>query len=109
MLSSVLHVALGGAIGASLRHLTGIGVFRYFGPQEFPVAIILVNVIGSFVMGFFVVTAAHRGLKVAVIDAKNEPGARVRTTGILVKEAVDECDIPSSYTRPWTRDLPNVR
>ncbi len=62
MLSSVLHVALGGAIGASLRHLTGIGVFRYFGPQEFPVAIILVNVIGSFVMGFFVVTAAQRGL-----------------------------------------------
>lgn len=62
MFSSVLHVALGGAIGASLRHLTGIGVFRVFGPQDFPVAIILVNVIGSFLMGFFVVTAAHRGL-----------------------------------------------
>ena len=44
-------------------------------------------------------TAAHRGLKVAVIDAKREPGARVRTTGILVKEAVDACDIPSALTR----------
>ncbi|MEL7487372.1 MAG: NAD(P)/FAD-dependent oxidoreductase [Pseudomonadota bacterium] len=44
-------------------------------------------------------TAAHRGLSVAVIDAKQEPGARVRTTGILVKEAVDETDIPSSLTR----------
>lgn len=44
-------------------------------------------------------TAAHRGLRVAVIDAKTEPGARVRTTGILVKEAVEECDIPAALTR----------
>lgn len=44
-------------------------------------------------------TAAHRGLKVAIIDAKKEPGARVRTTGILVKEAADEADIPSALTR----------
>jgi len=44
-------------------------------------------------------TAAHRGLKVAVIDAKKEPGARVRTTGILVKEAADDTDIPSALTR----------
>jgi flavin-dependent dehydrogenase len=50
-------------------------------------------------------TAAHRGLSVAVIDAKTEPGARVRTTGILVKEAVAECDIPSSLTRK----IPGVR
>ncbi|MHA7871670.1 MAG: NAD(P)/FAD-dependent oxidoreductase, partial [Hyphococcus sp.] len=49
--------------------------------------------------------AAHRGLKVAVLDAKQEPGARVRTTGILVKEAVDECDIPASLTRK----IPGVR
>ena len=44
-------------------------------------------------------TAAHRGLRVAVLDAKKEPGARVRTTGILVKEAADETDIPASLTR----------
>ena len=44
-------------------------------------------------------TAAHRGLRVAVIDAKKEPGARVRTTGILVKEAVDEMDVPAALTR----------
>ena len=62
MISSVLHVALGGAIGASLRYLTGIGVLRAFGHQEFPVAILTVNVIGSFLMGVFVVAAAHRGL-----------------------------------------------
>ena len=50
-------------------------------------------------------SAAYRGLKVAVIDAKTEPGARVRTTGILVKEAVDECDIPALLTRK----IPGVR
>lgn len=50
-------------------------------------------------------TAAHRGLKTAVIDAKHEPGSRVRTTGILVKEAVEECDIPSALTRK----IPGVR
>ncbi|MFQ5564394.1 MAG: FAD-dependent oxidoreductase [Parvularculaceae bacterium] len=44
-------------------------------------------------------SAAHRGLKVAVLDAKAEPGARVRTTGLLVKEAVDETDIPAALTR----------
>lgn len=44
-------------------------------------------------------TAAHRGLKVAVLDAKREPGARVRTTGVLVKEAAEEIDIPDSLTR----------
>lgn len=55
-------VALGGAIGAACRYLTGLGVLRLLGHTEFPLAIILVNVIGSFLMGVFVVTAAHRGL-----------------------------------------------
>ena len=32
------------------------------GPQEFPVAVLGVNVIGSFLMGVFVVAAAHKGL-----------------------------------------------
>ena len=44
-------------------------------------------------------TAALRGLKVAVIERKNDPGERVSTTGILVKEAADETDIPSELTR----------
>ncbi len=44
-------------------------------------------------------TAALRGLSVAVIDRKPEPGALVRTTGILVKEAAEELDIPSHLTR----------
>lgn len=44
-------------------------------------------------------TAAMRGLDVAVLDAKPEAGHRVATTGILVKEAADEVDIPYRLTR----------
>ncbi len=50
-------------------------------------------------------TAAARGLKTAVIDAKRDPGARVRTSGILVREAIDEIDIPHRLTRR----VPGVR
>ena len=62
MISTLSLVALGGAIGASLRWLTGVAMLRAFGPADFPLAIVTVNVIGSFLMGFFVVAAAHRGL-----------------------------------------------
>ncbi len=44
-------------------------------------------------------TAAMRGLRVAVLDKKPEPGAGVRTTGILVKEAADCLDLPAALTR----------
>jgi digeranylgeranylglycerophospholipid reductase len=44
-------------------------------------------------------TAAMRGLRVAVIDAKREAGHRVATTGILVKEAAEEFDVPHRFTR----------
>jgi flavin-dependent dehydrogenase len=44
-------------------------------------------------------TAAMRGLRVAVIEAKPSAGARVTTTGILVKEAAEELDLPHGLTR----------
>ena len=62
MLSTLVSVAVGGAIGASLRFLTGVGILRLIGPTSFPVAILSVNVVGSFLMGVFVVLAANRGL-----------------------------------------------
>ncbi|WP_294227012.1 fluoride efflux transporter CrcB [uncultured Shimia sp.] len=65
MVLNVAYVALGGAVGAALRYLLGIGVVRIVGQgfwNGFPVAIITVNVIGSFLMGAFVVLAAQRGL-----------------------------------------------
>ncbi|MFP7671738.1 fluoride efflux transporter CrcB [Marivita sp. S0852] len=62
MLTTLSLVALGGAIGACLRFLAGVAVVRMFGHGEFPIAVLSVNVIGSFLMGAFVVAAAHRGL-----------------------------------------------
>ena len=62
MISTVSLVALGGAIGASLRWLAGTAVFRVLGTSEFPLAIIAVNVLGSFLMGVFAVAAAQKGL-----------------------------------------------
>ena len=62
MLISVLNVALGGAFGASCRYLLGLGLMRLFGPTPFPIAILSVNVLGSALMGGFVVLAAHKGL-----------------------------------------------
>ncbi len=50
-------------------------------------------------------TAASRGLATAVIDAKPEVGTRVATSGILVREAIDEIDIPHHLTRR----VPGVR
>lgn len=44
-------------------------------------------------------TAALRGLRVAVLERKSDAGEAVRTTGILVKEAAEETDIPSHLTR----------
>ena len=61
MFLNVAYVALGGAVGAALRYLTGLGVVRLLG-QGFPMAIITVNVLGSCLMGVFVVLAANRGL-----------------------------------------------
>ena len=60
MLSTTIQVALGGAIGASLRFLTGVGILRLVG-SSFPLAILGINVLGSLLMGMFVVFAAHRG------------------------------------------------
>ncbi len=62
MVWTLAQVALGGAIGASMRYASGVAVTRLFGHHGFPVAILFVNVAGSVLMGVFVVAAAHRGL-----------------------------------------------
>lgn len=63
MMNSVMMVAAGGALGASLRFLWGVGVYRLAGgPTAFPVAIMGANILGSFLMGVFVVYAAQRGM-----------------------------------------------
>lgn len=61
MIAPVISVALGGAIGATLRYGLGLWVVRVVG-HGFPVAIIAANILGSFLMGVFAVVAVQRGL-----------------------------------------------
>jgi CrcB protein len=62
MIASLAQVAIGGAVGASCRWLLGLAVLRAIGVTSLPVAVMLANILGSFLMGVFVVLAAQRGL-----------------------------------------------
>ena len=61
MFLNLTYVALGGALGAMLRYLVGLGAVRVAG-TGFPLGVVSVNIIGSFLMGVFVVFAARKGL-----------------------------------------------
>ncbi|SHL47586.1 camphor resistance protein CrcB [Roseovarius litoreus] len=61
MFMTFLHVALGGAIGAMLRFGTGLALLRLSGPG-FPVGVLSVNVLGSFLIGVFAVFSTQKGL-----------------------------------------------
>ncbi|MGO4914198.1 fluoride efflux transporter CrcB [Pseudogemmobacter sp. W21_MBD1_M6] len=58
MIQTLIQVALGGAIGASLRYITNMAALRVMG-TAFPWGTLAVNVAGSFAMGvLFVVLSA---------------------------------------------------
>ncbi|HXK53983.1 MAG TPA: fluoride efflux transporter CrcB [Hyphomicrobiales bacterium] len=52
-MNHVLIVAAGGAVGAALRHLTGLAAMRLLG-AGFPWGTLSVNIVGSFLMGVFI-------------------------------------------------------
>ncbi len=52
---TIFYVALGGAFGATLRYLVALGV-------AFPMGTLVVNVVGSFVMGLLLVVLAAKGM-----------------------------------------------
>ena len=56
---SMLIVALGGAAGSVARFLVGQWSLRQFGPA-FPWGTLIVNVVGSFAIGFLVELVARR-------------------------------------------------
>lgn len=60
MMTPVLSVALGGAIGAVGRYGVNVTATRLLG-FSFPWGTVAVNVIGSFLMGVLVVVLAHKG------------------------------------------------
>ncbi|GGL51190.1 fluoride efflux transporter CrcB [Wenxinia marina] len=62
MLATTLQVALGGAIGASARYLTGVGIARLHGVAGFPLGVLTANVLGSFLMGLLVSSLGRAGL-----------------------------------------------
>ena len=70
-----LWIALGGAIGAVLRHMLNIGIAKVAG-SDFPWHTMLINISGSFVMGLLVTLMALRW------NVSNEIRAFL-TTGIL--------------------------
>lgn len=49
-----LVLAIGGSIGTILRYLTGVFSARFFG-TDFPYGTLIVNVIGSFILSFFMI------------------------------------------------------
>jgi len=55
-----LAVALGSALGGVARHACGVAAAAWLG-DGFPVGTILVNVVGSFVIGFFATLTGSEG------------------------------------------------
>ena len=60
MSATLIQVALGGAVGASLRHLAGTAAARVAG-HGFPWGTLVVNVAGSFLMGMLMLVLARHG------------------------------------------------
>jgi CrcB protein len=52
-------VAVGGAIGAALRHLVNLGSLKLVGPG-YPWGTMTINIVGSFAMGIFIGFMARR-------------------------------------------------
>ncbi|MBZ9727049.1 fluoride efflux transporter CrcB [Mesorhizobium sp. CO1-1-11] len=57
---NLLLVAVGGGIGAGIRHLTSMGALRLVGPN-YPWGTMAINIVGSFAMGLFIAILARRG------------------------------------------------
>ncbi|EAQ05167.1 CrcB-like protein [Pseudooceanicola batsensis HTCC2597] len=58
MIQTLFQVALGGAVGASARYLTGVAALRVVG-AGFPWGTLVVNLVGCFAMGVIVVLLAE--------------------------------------------------
>lgn len=56
---NIIWIMCGGAVGAGLRYLSGLGMVRVLG-KEFPYGTLFVNVLGSFLLGFLTVFLANR-------------------------------------------------
>ena len=58
-MNNLLAIAIGGALGAVMRYLASTGVYRLLG-TDFPYGTLMVNVVGSFIMGFVSILLLER-------------------------------------------------
>jgi CrcB protein len=58
--ATILQVALGGALGATGRYLSGVAATSLLG-RNFPWGTIFVNIAGSFLMGVLIIILARKG------------------------------------------------
>ena len=58
VLFDCLAVCAGGALGSLLRYLISLAPFKSVGDAGFPLATLLTNVVGAFVIGLIVATVA---------------------------------------------------
>lgn len=59
MVTRVLVIALGAAIGANARYMVTLWALRQWGPA-FPYGTLIINVLGSFLIGFIMVLGTTR-------------------------------------------------
>lgn len=59
MIKEVLGIAAGGAVGSVSRFYVANGLYNWLG-KDFPYGTLAVNVIGSFLMGFFAIILLDR-------------------------------------------------
>ena len=68
-LRATLWIALGGALGSVARFWLAIGVALFAG-EAFPWGILIVNVLGSFVIGYFAMLTMPEGTRPASIEMR---------------------------------------
>jgi CrcB protein len=69
MISTYLWIAIGGALGSMARFWLAALVAEIMGPQ-FPWGTILINILGSFVIGFFATFTGPSGRVIASFNAR---------------------------------------
>ena len=67
MYFSILLVGLGGALGSVARYLCSLGLSRWTG-ETFPWGTLCVNIVGSFIIGFYFILTAPSGRLVVSPD-----------------------------------------
>jgi fluoride ion exporter CrcB/FEX len=91
MIRTLLLIAIGGGIGSVFRYLTSILVKKYYA-SIFPLATLITNVLGSFLIGIAIALLENMKLKVKisgngkVVKQSIEPGTRVNAKTLIFLE-----------------------